>query len=611
MHASLPSSSASLLPLRARLRDAFGYVARGSRLVWASSPRLSLCYLGLTLTSGVLPVGIAWAGKRIVDAVLRHDARDAAAGVCVELTLIALQLFASRGLGLVRQVLGSRLGVDINQAILSKATTLSLTHFEDSEFYDKMTRARREASSRPVALLADALALLQYGISLAGFLLVLVGFHGWVAVLLLLMTVPATLGEVRFSKATFKLRNWRSPESRKLTYLEYVLANDEHAKEVRMLGLADHFLERYRKTSESFHAEDSKLAWKKAWVTTLLSMLSMLSLYGTYGAVAWLTAMGRLSLGEMTLYVLAFRQAQGAFQSLLGAVSSLYEHNLYMSNLFAYLNAEVQLPETHVLHTHAEASEKTERGRIEFRDVGFKYRGKQAWALRHLDLQIAPGQKIALVGKNGAGKTTIVKLLTGLYVPTEGAVLVDGIDTRDWDAAALRARFGVVFQDFNQYQLSLRENVSVGDLSRADNDAHITRAAEMGGADTVIAELPGGLDTALGHIFRGGVELSGGQWQKVALSRAFMRDGAQILVLDEPTAALDAEAEHAVFERFKQLAEGHTALLISHRFATVRMADRILVLQDGAVLEDGNHEQLVARGGMYARLFALQAKGYA
>lgn len=575
-------------------------------MVWSSSRRLSLAYLALTLSGGALPVAIAWAGKRIVDAVVAHDARLALVGVAIELALLVAQLVATRTLGLVRQVLGSRLGVDINQAILGKATKLSLTHFEDSEFYDQMTRARREASSRPVALLGDALSLLQHSMSLIGFLFVLANFHAWIAVFLLMMTIPATLGEIRFSKSTFKLRNWRSPESRALNYLEYVLANDEHAKEVRMLGLADFFLGRYRQTSEQFHREDTQLAWSKAWVTTLLSALSLLSLYGTYAAVAWLAAQGRLSVGEMTLYVLAFRQCQSAFQSLLGSVSALYEHNLYMSNLFAYLDAELEEPgRSHALSTPLAS------GSISFRNVGFRYRGKEEWAVRRLNLTIEPGQKIALVGKNGAGKTTIVKLLTGLYLPTEGAVLVDGIDTRQWDPAALRARFGVVFQDFNQYQLSLRENVGLGDLRYIASDAHIVKAAELGGADELIEKLPQGLDAALGHIFRGGVELSGGQWQKIALARAFMKKDASILVLDEPTAALDAEAERAVFERFQQLSSGHTTLLISHRFATVRTADRILVLENGNIVEDGRHEQLLAAPKTYAKLFALQAEGYA
>ncbi len=605
----LPNEPQSPASLHQRLRESFRYVLRGSRLVWASSRPLSLTYLALVLMGGILPVAIAWTGKRIVDAVLTHDTRRALVGVAAELALLAVQLVAMRGLGLVRQVLGSRLGVDINQAILTKATKLSLSHFEDSEFYDKMTRARREASSRPVALLGDALALLQHSISLVGFLLVLANFHAWVAVFLLVMTVPATLGEVRFSKATFKLRNWRSPESRALAYLEYVLANDEHAKEVRLLGLADFFLERYRSTSEKFHREDARLAWSKAWVTTALSTLSLLSLYGTYGAVAWLTAAGTLTVGEMTLYVLAFRQSQSAFQSLLGSVSALYEHNLYMSNLFAYLDANLEEP-AHAWTPNAPAKQGA-TGSISFRDVGFKYRGKDEWALRHLNLEIEPGQRIALVGKNGAGKTTIVKLCTGLYVPTEGAVLIDGVDTRAWDQAALREKFGVAFQDFNQYQLSLRENVGLGDLRHLDSEPHVIYAAQRGGADELVRQLPGGLDAALGHIFRGGVELSGGQWQKVALSRAFMKDDASILVLDEPTAALDAEAEHAVFERFRALSEGHTALLISHRFATVRMADRILVLEGGKVTEDGSHQALLAAPKTYAKLFALQAEGYA
>jgi ATP-binding cassette, subfamily B, bacterial len=604
--------------LAERLAAAFRYALRGAQLVRASSPKLAAAYLVLVVVSGAAPVAIAGAGKRIVDAVVARDIRGALLCVSIELGLLALQLAATRAMSLVRQILGSRLGVDINQAILTKATKLRLMHFEDSEFYDRMTRARREASSRPVALLGDGLSLVQYALSLTGFLVVLAQYRAWVAVLVLAMTIPAAIAEVRFSKINFKLRNWRSPESRRLTYLEYVLANDEHAKEVRLLGLADYFLNLYRTTSEQFHREDAKLAWKKSWVTALLSLLSLTSLYVAYASVAWLAARGRLTLGEMTLYLLAFRQAQTGFQALLSAVSSIYEHNLYMSNLFGFLDADLvdtAGPESQTLPsvTRSAATNVAEAGHaaVEFIDVGFQYRGKTEWAVRHLNLSIPVQQKIALVGKNGAGKTTLVKLITGLYTPTEGSVRIDGVDTRDWEPAALRARFGVVFQDFNQYQLSLRDNVGLGDLRHHEDMPHVQRAAELGGADEVARALPGGFDAPLGHIFRGGVELSGGQWQKVALSRAFMKDDAKILILDEPTAALDAEAEYAVFQRVQQLALRATALLISHRLSTVRTADRIVVLEAGAVKEDGSHAELIAQGGIYAKLFRLQADGYA
>ena len=606
----------------ARTKESFGYVVRTAALVWRASPRLSSAYVALTLLASALPLGIAWVGKHLVDAVVARSEPLALRWVLVELALVAAQATTTRGLGLCRQILGSRLGVDVNVAILERAARLDLRHFEDSEFYDKMTRARREASSRPLALVSDAFALLQNGLTLAGYLALLLAFSPWAALVLLLSTVPATLAEVKYSKVIFKMRNWRSPESRKLYYLEHLLANDEYAKEIKLFGLADLFLGRYKDTAESFHAEDSRLATKKAGVTHGLSLLATLALYATYGFVALLAARGSITLGQMTMYVLAFRQGQSSFQALLSAIGAIYEHNLYMSNLFSFLGlspglvsdepARAPAPNTRRGDDVALAPVRAEHGaEVRFENLGFKYPGKDAWAIRGVDLVIPPGQKVALVGHNGAGKTTLVKLLTGLYEPTEGRVLVDGKDVREWDRGELLARFGVVFQDFNQYQLALRENVGLGSVPHMDDEPRILEAAKLGGASELVDKLPGGLDAALGNWFRGGAELSGGQWQKVALSRAFMRDAADILVLDEPTAALDAESEHAVFERFQKLAKGRTTLVISHRFPTVRMADRILVLEGGQVVEQGTHDELVAQKKTYARLFALQAQGYA
>jgi len=648
-------------PLAKRLATSVRYTIRTAKLVYRVSPKLATAYVSLTLGASGLPLAVAWIGKKLVDAVVAHDEHTATKWVGAELAVVASLALVMRGSALVRQVLGARLGVDVNTAILEKATRLALPDFEDSELYDRMTRARREASSRPLALVSDAFGFVQNALTLAGYLALLVGYGGWVAALLLLSTVPATLVEVKFSKEQFKLRNWRSPESRKLLYLEHALASDEHAKEIRLFDLADLFLGRYKETAEAFYGEDTKLAVKKASATTGLSLLATLALYGTYASVAVLTARGALTLGTMTMYVLAFRQGQSAFQSALSAVGSIYEHNLYMSNLFSFLGdgagelgegrkadarlakGTVEAPKKTLEATEtAKTTEATETdpspeaieaghamvvaegtpptrprrttkgAEVRFENVGFKYPTKDVWALRGIDLTIHAGEKVALVGHNGAGKTTLVKLMTGLYTPTEGRILVDGKDVADWEKHALLARFGVVFQDFNQYQLSLRENVGVGSVPRMNDEAQVLRATELGGASPLVDELSGkgGLDAALGQWFRGGVELSGGQWQKIALSRAFMREDADILVLDEPTAALDAESEHTVFERFHALAEGRTTLVISHRFPTVRMADRILVLEGGAVKEEGTHESLLAKDGLYARLFRLQAQGY-
>jgi ATP-binding cassette subfamily B protein len=557
-----------------------------------------------------MPLGVAYAGKQIVDAVVLGSKNATVRWVLIELGIVAAQALVMRGLGLARTVLGARLGVDINVAILEKALGLELRHFEDSEFYDQLTRARREASSRPVQLVSDAFALVQNALTLAGYGALLLRWSGLAVALLLLATLPAALGEARFSKQTFRLRNWRSPDSRRLMYLEYVLANDEHAKEVKLFGLGPLFLGRYKELAETFFREDRTLAVKRGLVTHALSLLGTGAFYGAYALMAIAAAARMLTLGTMTLYVVAFRQGQQSFQAVLSAIGNIYEHNLYMANLFSFLAIDDASLRSETSAT-TESRTKVEEGTgLVLRDVGFRYPGTETWALRHIDLVIPSGQSLALVGDNGAGKTTLIKLITKLYAPSEGAIILDGKDLRDWDEAVLRQRFGVLFQDFNQYQLKVRENVALGSVGHMEDEPRVERAVDHGGAKEMVAHLPSGLDTPLGRWFKDGSELSGGQWQKVALSRAFMREEADILVLDEPTAALDADAEHAVFERFQELSRGRTTIVISHRFPTVRMADRIVVLGGGRIEESGTHDELVAMKGTYARMFALQAEGY-
>ena len=565
----------------------------------------------LGLCGALLPLSVAYAGKRIVDAVMLHSRARTLNWVALELLFVALLAATQRGQGLVRSLLGARLGTDVNVQILDKALRLDLSFFEDAEFYDKLTRARREASSRPVALVSESFALVQNVVTLLGYAVMLARFSGWIVLALLLATLPATLSEMRYAKIAFRIRNWRSPESRKLLYLEYVLANDEHVKEVKLFGIGPHLLGRYRTLAESFFEEDKRLAMRRALLTHIFSLIGTLAVYATYAVMALAAAALRITLGNLTLYVVSLRHGHQSFQSVLSGIGNLYEHNLYMSNLFSYIAL-------------AEDSERVQRGRalkrlapststasgILFENVGFRYPSKDAWALRHIDLEIAPGDSIALVGENGAGKTTFVKLLAGLYEPSEGRIILDGRELSTWEPDLLRKRFGVLFQDFNKYQLKLRENIGLGSVDHLEDEPRIERAAERGGASELLATLPGGLDAALGHWFEKGSELSGGQWQKVALARAFMREDADILVLDEPTAALDAESEHAVFERFRELAKGRTTIVISHRFPTVRMAKTIVVLEQGQIVEHGSHETLLAQSGKYARMFNLQAQGY-
>jgi ATP-binding cassette subfamily B protein len=609
--------------LRERLRGSVSQSGQTLGLVWRSSPGGTVALGVLTVLAAALPPLVAYVGKLIIDAVIAAHAaapgaaRDAAVArtvrfVLLELGAVGTIALLERSLGLVRQLVGSRLGIDVNVAILEKAQQLDLRHFEDPEFYDKLTRARREASSRPLSLIQGNFQLLRNALTLAGYVALLVRFSGWMVAALLVATVPAFVAEARFSGAAFRLRNWRSPDARRLNYLEYVMANDEHAKEVKLFGLGPLLLGRYKRLAEQFYVEDKALATRRTLWAYLLSLVSTLVFYGCYALIVVATARGGLSLGDMTLYLAAFRQGQQSFQSILTAVGGMYEDSLYMSNLFEFLSIPV------ARGPGAPAAEGAPRPLtptlleegIRFEGVGFRYPEAEGWALRGIDLVLPKGQSLALVGENGAGKTTFIKLLAGLYRPTEGRVLLDGKDLRDWDETELRRRIGVIFQDFNQYQLLLRENVGFGSVEHLDDEVRTQRAVERGGARELVSGLSDGLDTQLGRWFKSGAELSGGQWQKVALARAFMREEADILILDEPTAALDAEAEHAVFERFRQLTAGRTAILISHRFPTVRMADRILVLEHGRVIEDGSHADLLAAGARYAHLFRLQAAGY-
>jgi ATP-binding cassette subfamily B protein/ATP-binding cassette subfamily C protein len=496
------------------------------------------------------------------------------------------------------------LGQRVNVLILEKALSLDLPHFEDSEFYDKMTQARREASSRPLSLVTRSFGLIRDAMQLVTFAGLLLQFSLWAVLVLVIAAIPPFIAETRFAGEAFRLFRWRSPETRQQHYLETLIAREDYAKEMQLYQLGSTMLQRYHNTFNRLYREDRDLTIRRGFWGYILGLFSTLAFYGAYAWIVLETIFGRISLGDMTMYLAVFRQGQSTFAAMLTSIGGMYEDNLYLSNLYEFLEQNVPQPQG-----------KVSRGILpndgmRFENVKFTYPGSPKPALNGITLHLKPGEKLAIVGENGSGKTTLIKLLTRLYVPDSGRILLDGVDLQQWDIDVLRRRIAVIFQNFVRYQFTVGENVGVGDVDYMKDEGRWQSAAEKGMARPFIESMPEGFSTQLGRWFKGGQELSGGQWQKIALSRAFMRSGADILVLDEPTAAMDAEAEMQVFDRLRAIAHNQMVVLISHRFSTVRMADTIVVMAGGEIIEGGTHEELLALGGRYARLFSLQASGY-
>jgi len=636
-----------------RLRE-IGHVLGNARrafwLLFDTDRKLALALMGLTVVAAILPVSIAWIGKKLIDAVVAAGQGDPGASssallwVAVECVLVVGRSAVAQLNQLSQVQLRIALGLKVNTLILEKAVNVSYRHFEDPAFNDRLSQARREASSRPLDVVRQLLALVGNGITLAGYATILASFSPWAVVALLGSTIPPFLSEARFGRRAFLLNRSRMFDNRRAHYLEVLLSREDTAKEVKLFSLSGLLLGRYRALYERFRREDTALARRRTFWAIVLGVLSILTLYVCYAWVVSRAVAGALTVGTMALYLVSFREGQAAFQDGLLAIAKLYEDNLFMTNLFEYLSVPEDEPHEPIPADFATSvasasgpndgngssgasaaegvagdgvagrngeavnGEAPKPPRIELRGVSFRYPGSARDSLVGVSLVVEPGETLAVVGPNGAGKTTLVKLLTGLYRPTRGQILLDDVDVSTLSPAELRSRIGVIFQDFVRFHFTIAENIGVGWLPEMANREEIERAAAAGGIEEVIQSLPGGYAQSLGRWF-GGEELSVGQWQRLALARAFMRR-SPILILDEPTAALDAEAEVEIFERFRALAEKRTAILITHRFSTVRIADRIAVLEEGRLTEVGSHAELLESGGRYARMFRIQAAGY-
>ncbi|MEJ7901613.1 MAG: ABC transporter ATP-binding protein [Thermomicrobiales bacterium] len=583
------------------------------RLVWASS-RLLTIGLGTTnILQSVVPVLQVWLAGQLIDQVV--EGFEAGGGdehirSVVILALIQLGIFVGSSLlqavgNVSQQLLQERLSIHVQLQIMDHANTLDLADFENATYYDQLQQAQRESSRRPVQMVSQVFGLVRSVITFGTMIALLTSLSWWIAAAALLSPIPAFISDSRYGWQGFGMMRRQSPVRRAMSYLTTLMTTDRYAKEVKLFTAGDHFIERYRTVSESYYQDTKQLLVRRYFAGFGWGSLTTLASSGTFLYVAVLAIRGQVTLGALTVYTQAASQVQGAFQGILGGVQGIYENGLYLSTLYELLEREP--------HISAPANpvpmERPFTQGIEFRNVSYHYPDRDTPALTDVSFTIEPGETIALVGQNGAGKSTIVKLLGRLYDPDEGQILVNGVDLRDYDPVDLREQIGVMFQDYATYQFSAADNIGIGNVDRIGDMAAIRDAADRAGADSVIAKLPAGYATALGKWFEGGHQLSGGEWQKVALARAFMRD-AQIMILDEPTAALDARAEHELFSRIKELTEGRIALYISHRFSTARMADRIFVLEHGRLIEQGTHDELMLHSGQYADLFELQAASY-
>ena len=586
------------------------------KLIWYTSPALTVGNVLLRLLRAGLPLAMLYVGKLILDDVVHLTLLPAGqralgpvgALVALEFGLVLLADASGRAVALLDSLLGDLFANASSIRLMEHAAELDLDQFEDSAFYDKLERARRQTLSRSV-LMSQVLAQGQDAVTLVLLAAGLVAFQPWLLGLLLLAVVPAFLGESHFNERSYSLGYSWTPERRELDYLRQTGASDETAKEVKIFGLSDFLVDRFRTLSDRFYTQNKALALRRAGWGTVFAAVGAAGYYGAYIYILTRAVAGQISIGQLTFLAGSFSRLRGLLEGILSRFSSVADGALYLQDFFDFFALRPKITRQAVgVETARPFPSPIQQG-FQFENVGFQYKNGTRWAIRNLSFELRAGEKLALVGENGAGKTTLVKLLARLYDPSEGRILLDGHDLREYDPAELRQEIGIIFQDFVRFQLPAGQNLAVGRIDQRHNQLRIETAAHQSLADSVIAKLPGGYDQMIGRRFSGGVDLSGGEWQKIALGRAYMRD-AQLLILDEPTAALDARAEFEVFERFKDLTQGKTAVLISHRFSTVRMADRILVIENGQFVEIGAHAELLAKGGRYAELFALQAAGY-
>lgn len=590
-------------------------------MVWRTSPHLMAGSLALRLTRALLPIVSLYIGKLIIDdvvALVQMPDRPHSLQQWLDsgkLNWLALLLFAEFAFAVLADILGrvvslidSLLSERVTNAssvrLMQHAATLDLEDFEDAEFQDQLERARRQTAGR-MSLMGQLFSQAQDIVTVTSFAAGLIFYAPWLIAMLVLALVPAFLGEAHFNAQSYSLDYGRTPERRELDYVRQTAASVDTAKEVKIFGLNNFLIDRYVRLAADFYAANRRLAVRRATWGGVFTALGTVGYYVAYAYIAWRTLAGEFSIGDLTFLSGSFRRLRNLLEGLLTSFSTVAGQALYLNDLFSFFEVE---PEIMSPENSRPFPQPIRQGFV-FEDVGFIYPGAERWAVRHLSFELKAGEVVALVGENGAGKTTLVKLLTRLYDPDEGRILLDGHDLREYDLDELRGNMGVIFQDFVRYNFTASDNIAVGKIAARDDHARIERAAMQSQADEVIARLPAGYRQMIGKRFKNGVELSGGEWQKIAIARAYMRD-AQVLILDEPTAALDARSEFEVFKRFKELSESKTAVLISHRFSSVRMADRILVLADGKVEAAGTHDELLAQPGRYSELFELQAAGY-